>query len=47
MLKILVKELGMGNIDLSIRLCGILSFFKFDMGNVGYNSVIEFKHDLK
>ena len=31
----LSKELGIGNIDLSIRLCGILSAHEFDMGNTG------------
>ena len=35
MQKILAKELGRGNIDLSIRLWGILTTHKFDMGNIG------------
>ena len=43
MQKKLANELGIGNTDLSIRLWGILTTHKFDMGNVGYNSVIELK----
>ena len=35
MRKILAKELGIGNTDLSIRLWGILTTHEFDMGNPG------------
>ena len=35
MQKILVKEIGRDNIDLSIRLWGILTTHKFDMGHIG------------
>ncbi len=34
MQKILAKELGRGNIRLSIRLWGILTTHEFDMGNI-------------
>jgi len=34
MQKILVKELGRGDIDLLIRLWGILTIYEFDMGNI-------------
>ena len=39
MQKILVKELGIGNTDLSISLWGILTTHKFDMGNIGILSL--------
>lgn len=35
--KLLAKELGNGNIRLSIRLWRILTAHDFDMGNIGYN----------
>ena len=38
MQKILAKELGIGNICLSIRFLRILTAHEFDMGNVGYNN---------
>ena len=37
MQKILVKGLGMGNTDLSIRLWIILATHEFDMVNIGLN----------
>ena len=37
MKKILAKELGRGNIRLSIRLWGILTAHDFDMGNFGFD----------
>ena len=36
MQKKLANELGIGNTDLLIRLWGILTTHKFDMGNSGY-----------
>jgi len=36
----LQKEFGRGNIDLSIRLLGILTTHEFDMGNIGLTVLI-------
>jgi len=38
MQKILAKELGKGNICLSIKFWRILTTHEFDMGNIGLNN---------